>query len=112
MKAPIKCPICDDAMLNIFSPAEDLHERVTKSCTNKIDHKLNMIVDGNEVSQMSLDLGNGQEAIWLFTLNAVWVQSAKYNKNPINTVVLPFFEPDLSNYKKLVEKVKTYLVFS
>ena len=112
MKAPTHCPVCGDAMLNTFPPAEDLNDRVTKSCTRRLDHKITMIVDGNEVSQMGVDLGNGQEGIWLFTLNALWIQAAISSKNPKNTVVLPFFEPDLSDYKKLVEKVKTYLVFS
>jgi len=112
MRAPIKCPVCGDPMLNTFPPAEDMDNRVTKSCTRRIDHKITMIADGDEVSQMSLDLGNDQEAVWLFTLNAVWIQARLHSKNPKNTVVLPFFEPDLSDYKKLVDKVKTYLVFS
>ena len=114
MKAPIKCPVCGDPMLNTFPPAEDLTTRVTKSCTRRLDHKITMIADGDEVSQMSIDLGNDLEAIWLFLMNKIWVQP-RYNngsKSKKNFVILPMFEPDLSNYKKLVDKVKTYLVFS
>jgi hypothetical protein len=71
-----------------------------------------MLVDGDEVSQMSIDLGNNLEAIWLFFLNKIWIQPTKSSKKYGDFVILPIFEPDLSNYKRLVEKVKTYLVFS
>ncbi len=112
MKAPINCPVCGDPMLNIFPPAEDYGNKVTKYCTRRIDHKITMIVEDNDVSQMSIDLGNGQEAVWLFILGAVWIQATKFSKDPKSTMVLPWFDPELSNYKRLVEKVKTYLVFS
>lgn len=112
MKAPINCPVCGDPMLNSFPPAEDLSNKVTKSCTLRLNHKITIIAEGEEVSQMSIDLGNGLEAIFLFLLNKIWVQPTQANKNKIDYTILPLFEPDLSNYKKLVEKVKTYLVFS
>lgn len=112
MKAPIKCPVCGDPMLNTFPPAEDLNNRVTKSCTLRLDHKITILAEGDEVSQMSIDLGNGLEAIFLFLMGKIWIQPTKASKKDKNFVVLPMFEPDLSNYKKLVDKVKTYLVFS
>lgn len=112
MKAPVNCPVCGDAMLNTFPPAEDLNNRVTKSCTSRLNHKIVILADGDEVSQMSIDLGNGLEAIFLFLMGKIWIQPTKASKKDKNFVVLPMFEPDLSNYKKLVEKVKTYLVFS
>lgn len=114
MKAPINCPVCGDPMLNTFPPAEDMHDsgKVTKTCTLRLNHKITIIAEGEEVSQMSIDLGNGLEAIFLFLLNKVWVQPTRANKNKIDYTILPFFEPDLSDYKKLVNKVKTYLVFS
>jgi len=112
MKAPIRCPVCGDPMLNSFPPAEDLSNKVTKSCTLRLNHKITLIADGDEVSQLSIDLGNGLEAIFLFLLNKIWVQPTRSNSANIDYTILPFFEPDLSNYKKLVEKVKTYLIFS
>jgi len=112
MKAPINCPVCGDPMLNTFPPAEDLNNRVTKSCTRRLDHKITILADGDEVSQMSIDLGNGLEAIFLLLMGKIWVQPTKASKKDKNFVILPMFEPDLSNYKKLVDKVKTYLVFS
>jgi len=111
MKAPINCPVCGDAMLNTFPPAEEMDWRVTKSCTRRLDHKIVIIADNDEVSQMSIDLGNGLEAVFLFLLNNIWIQPTRGGKK-VNHTVIPFFEPDLSNYKKLVDKVKTYLVFS
>ena len=112
MKAPKHCPVCGDAMLNSFPPAEDFDNRVTKYCTTRLNHKITMIVEGEEISQMSIDLGNGLEAIFLFLMNKIWVQSCSYVKEKRDFVILPFFEPDLTDYKKLVDKIKTYLVFS
>lgn len=112
MKVPINCPVCGDPMLNTFPPAEDLNNRVTKSCTSRLNHKIVVLVDGDEVNQMSIDLGNGLEAIWLFLMGKIWIQPTKGSKREDNFVILPFFEPDLTNYNKLVDKVKTYLVFS
>lgn len=112
MKAPINCPVCGDPMLNVFPPAEDLTNKLTKYCNLRLNHKITMIVNGDEVSQMSIDLGNGREAIFMFYLKKIWVQSIAGSSKPMDYIILPFFEPDLSNYKKLVDKVKTYILFS
>lgn len=112
MKVPVNCPVCGDPLLNIFPPAEDFGNKVTKYCYRRVDHRISMIVEDNEVSQLSVDLADGTEAIFLFLLDKIWVQNTIYSKSKKNMVVLPFFEPDLSNYKKLVAKIKTYLVFS
>ncbi len=109
MKAPIHCPVCGDPLLNIFPPAEDLTNRVTKICSRRVNHNIVFLVEDDEVSQMAIDIGNGLQAVWLFLLEAVWIQGIKKDKE---VMVLPFFEPDLSNYRKLVNKVKTYLLFS
>lgn len=112
MKAPTMCPVCGDAMLNTFPPAEELNDRMTKSCIFKLNHKVVMIVKDDEVDQMSIDLGNGYEAIFLFFMKHIWVQPTRANKTGAGHMVLPFFEPNLSDYKKLVNKIKTYMVFS
>lgn len=109
MKAPIHCPVCGDPLLNTFPPAEDLNNKVTKTCSRRINHNIVILVEDDEVTQLAIDIGNGLQAIWLFLLEAVWIQGIKKDKE---VVILPFFEPDLSNYTRLVEKVKTYLVFS
>ena len=112
MKVPTNCPVCGDPMLNVFPPAEDLDDRVTKYCTSRLNHKLVILVRDNKVDQLSVDLGNGLEAIFLFFMKHIWVQPTKSNKSGAGHTVLPFFEPDLSDYKKLVSKIKTYLLFS
>lgn len=112
MKPPINCPVCGDAMLNVFPPAEDFSgEKLTKYCINKLNHKITMLVSDDEVTQVSIDLGNGLEAIFLLLLNKIWIQPTKASKKE-GFQVLPGFVPDLSNYKKLVDKIKLYLVFS
>ena len=112
MKAPTHCPVCGDPLLNIFPPAEDYSDQVTKSCDRKITHSLTFICNGNEVASLSvcLDRSDHLQAKWLFHSKELLVVST-INKVK-HTTVLPFFEPNLSNYKKLIEKVGTYLVFS
>jgi hypothetical protein len=111
MKDCKNCPFCGDPMINNFPPAEDMSCYVTKYCNRRVDHNVKLIVDmdDDKVTQMGIDLGNGYEAIFLFSLKAIWIQGIKKDKS---MMVLPFFEPDLSNYRRLVDKVKTYLVFS
>ncbi len=109
MKAPKNCPVCGDPMLNTFPPAEDLSDRVTKQCNKRLSHSLTITCDGDVVASISirLDSAGRREANWYFYINELWIADGGKD-----AVALPFFEPNLSNYKKLVDKVKTYLVFS
>lgn len=98
-------------MLNIFAPAEDLVNSVTKYCERRVDHRIVMYVLDDNVNcvTISLDNKNKLKATWLLEAKglSVWTEGPDSVKTH-----LPYFEPDLSNYKKLVNKIKTYLVFS
>lgn len=112
MKAPTHCPICGDPLLNIFPPAEEFSTRVDKSCNKRLSHGIAMICEDDEVKSLSigLDRGTHLQATWFFTLREIWILNM--SKKEIPAVVIPFFDPDFSNYKKLVNKIKTYLLFS
>jgi hypothetical protein len=109
MKAPKDCPVCGDPMLNIFHPAEDLSDRVSKHCDKKLSHMLYMACSGDEVESLiiGLDRKNKLQAAWYFNINELWILDDEKA-----VIELPFFQPQLSDYHKLVDKVKTYLVFS
>ena len=47
---------------------------------------------------------------WDFVLQRVYITKKEEFKAVDQTI--PWFEPDLTNYNKLINKVKTYLVFS
>lgn len=111
MKAPINCPVCGDPMLNIFPPAEDLSDKLTKTCNRRLNHKIAMDVSGDNVNSLSIDLGSGLEAVWLFypDKQVLWVVKALKGSHVLH---LPWVEPNLAQYSKLVNKLRTYVVFS
>ncbi len=71
-----------------------------------------MEVDGDEVVMLSIgiDGANKKYATWIFNLQTLYIYSRLKEDKLVTT--LPFFYPDLTDYKKLVNKIKTYLVFS
>jgi hypothetical protein len=111
MRAPINCPICGDPLLNTFPPAEDLSDKLTKSCNRRTTHAIAMAVEGDEVMSLSIGINTTHklQATWLFNKQEILVWEENSRSIPTN---IPYFEPDLSNYRKLVDKIKTYIVFS
>ena len=109
MKAPTKCPVCGDPMLNVFPPAEELSDRVHKHCDKRLNHAIVITCNGNEVEALTIELNKNTqlEAVWYFYVKELWITD---KDKPV--ITLPWFEPNLSDYKKLVNKIKTYLVFS
>lgn len=106
MIVPEKCPVCNDPMLNEYMPLY-----LVKSCKLKLNHKVEMTVNNaNVVTTLTIGITNKLHATWRFDNNKVYVWEWGFAKDLIT--YLPFFEPDLSDYKKLVKKIKTYLVFS
>ena len=111
MKVPTKCPFCGDTLLNTFPPAEDFNNQVTKYCNRRVIHKVTIIVENDEVVtfSMSLEYNTKLQITWGFKSGKLWV----WDDKPFSPITyLPFFDPDFSDYRKLVNKIKTYLVFS
>jgi hypothetical protein len=112
MKAPIKCPCCGDPLLNIFPPAEDLTNKHSKYCNRRVTHSIAMIVEDDEVTSLSIGISHKTQlqATWMFGMREIWVLDPS-NKDKIVTTI-PYFEPNLADYRRLINKIKTYLVFS
>jgi hypothetical protein len=112
MKPPTKCPYCGDPLLNIFPPAEDFSDKHSKYCNRRTDHAIAMIVEDDEVTSLSIGISHKTQlqATWIFNMREIWVIDLSDKDKIITTI--PYFEPDLSKYRKLVNKIKTYLVFS
>lgn len=113
MIIPIDCPICSEPLIN-----EDAHlykyggrKFFIKKCNKKLNHKLGIVID---------EQTNLIESIFLqsFTLCAYWYYSDNkltLHKLPLNStsaINIPWFEPDLFKFQKLLNKLKTYIVFS
>lgn len=111
MKIPNRCPACGDNYKFEYSKFQG-KEYLHRSCSNKLNHKLWIFEDQefNEILSITI-----QHNCFWFT----WEQTkylmvqlipSKNNNNP-ESHLLPYFEPDFSNYPKLLEKLKTYLIF-
>lgn len=109
---PIKCLVCNDPLLNEYITYHD-GSQLSKSCIKKIDHHLvfhSYLRDHDRVLQIWSRLRNQTlKIIWTpDTSQLEYSSSSNYDK----LYNLPYFEPDFSNYKKLIEKIKLYLTFS
>lgn len=114
MKMPIRCPICDGIMAIEF-----MNERrggmYSKSCV-KVSHNIYYISikDTEEVGHIGIHFDEKISVHWFPNQSdgSQALQIIKHGFGSQDSLYLPYFEPDFSNYKKLVEKIKTYLVFS
>lgn len=114
MLMPKTCPICGSPVMNKFKETYDKNGfALEKTCDKKLDHILfcsSKRADENEVYVLSLTLRTEDEfsVSWYPREGLVWVANNKIT----GRVKLPYFEPDFSNLRKLIKKIKTYMVFS
>lgn len=112
MKIPIDCPICGDTLLTTYDPLLNGLERLTKTCKSKLNHILEFKAYDNshDIVQSVIARFNDLTAIWMWNNNVnntIWL----HNKGKIGHTKIPFFEPDFSDYQKLIQKLKTYQTF-
>lgn len=112
MKIPGYCPKCKKPMMNemMAQSGEEYYWRI--SC-DQTDHYIKLItVINSDTEVVDLYIGVGRKRTerkyvsWHFPEKIMLVQSSS------NTTTIPFFEPDLTNYNRLIEKLKTYITFS
>ena len=113
MQMPIKCPVCHGPLLNNYMYLPDT-EQLYKKCNKNINHDITFYGywDGadkdDNVSIMEIR-NKGKSIIqWHFTYEEKRITVFTTDKR----CQLPYFEPDFSNYKKLLNKIKTYIIFS
>jgi len=112
MKMPSHCPFCKAPMLNTYTPFLNTNaSNLVKTCNKNITHKISftsLLRDHDEVNRITIPWGPYCAFKWAFYAedNYKLLFSHKFGNTK-----LPFFEPDLSNYKKLINKLNTYLVF-
>lgn len=120
MKIYSRCPICNNPMVTSFGDSKVPGIKQIKSisiqeCIKYLSHKISIysISSTQEIYKIELMINTNpmQYVVWAYTYMECWIFSEKEDGTFTKTI-LPFFDPDLSNYKKLIEKVKTYLIFS
>ena len=108
MIEPSYCPCCKDPLLN-----SELNYSLYKICKNRLDHTYeytcsNPKIISNRITSQILHFGKGKKfsAKWLDGYLFIQNQDGIYNHAGF------YIEPDFSNYKKLISKLKTYITFS
>lgn len=108
---PINCPICGDPMLNEFIRGSST-SYINKRCMKRITHDILIreMPTTNDIDFISLKIDHGAQIIWYFYTKSILVNT--YYGDIIKDLYIPWFEPDFSDIKKLLSKIKTYMVFS
>lgn len=114
MKMPTHCPCCGDPLLNEFRSTA-VKEYLHKRCSSRLDHKFACTSNKEPYDEMfsmgiEIDTLNMIRVNWVFDRQEVFVCKDPNNMNNVHS--LPYFEPDLSDYRKLVDKLRTYVMFS
>lgn len=108
MKVPINCPLCGDPLINDERPIQNV---CTKECRRRLSHILEIDYDTetDEVVNIVLtyDRTTKSQVFWFYRSEEVTAASAASKD-----LQLPWFEPDLSDLRKLVQKIKIYILFS
>lgn len=111
---PKTCPICKDPVLNKFrdKPAPRSFE-LEKTCCSKPDHLFycaSKKADDTQAYVVSVTFNSARTkvALWNIENKSLWIT----NTDPSNKILIPYIEPDFSDYRKLCQKLKTYLLFS
>src|SRR5271170_3762255 len=132
MNIPINCPICGDPLTNIFN--ETTNKVVYKNCRLRSDHIFSCTVylkgfwehqhlnnSEDTIDRVAFTLSmNPMLSVVIYPVDKRMKvdRSAPDEKATLTNssdfiLYLPFYvEPDFSDYKKLVKKIKTYLLFS
>lgn len=117
MKTPSNCPICQKPLLNEekLSTGFPCWE---KKCMG--NHYLVMTTKpgyDDQLAFLSLQLSPKCFVNWNFFVPGIcWLSDApikiQASRKKVRIERLPFFEPDFSDYKKLLNKIKTLILFS
>lgn len=124
MNIPTNCPICGDPLTNIFNESTD--KVLYKNCRLRPDHIFSCAVymfgfmgaEGDTLERVTFTLSmSPMLSVEVYLRDKVmYIDKSPPRDNACinnNTKRLPFYvEPDFSNYTKLVNKIKTYLLFS
>lgn len=128
MESPTDCPFCKKPLLNIYQPIPKSSNALHKFCKISIDHKIQYIHAPDnkyvDVLRVWLDITDNSIINWDMDSHIVHVwwpdkesikkhwKTGKLFKIQGQILPLPWFEPDLSDHKSLIDKVKTYIIFS
>lgn len=112
IKVPDKCPACGgNFLLDFIGP--DGRETVTQECRLKPDHRIAFHSDNGVVKRLVITI-NVEKMLKLHFyphLETIIISRGPIKPGTISEedTSIPYFEPDFSDYKKLINKLKTYV---
>lgn len=114
MELPIVCPCCKHPLLNNFReyPINKPHQ-LEKTCRVKPDHQFTCLSrkgcdDEIGVIKITINMNNMLTFHWVIESKMLYFSTGFMPKS--NTVI-PYIEPDLDNYRKLVKRLKNLVPF-
>lgn len=105
---PTHCPFCNDPLMSEYTGKHEQH--MHKMCARRPNHNILFRANNpehNTVHYLSTRIRVDLKAFWYPDEQNLLIDSPK-----LPALKLPYFEPDLSDYSKLIDKLKTYLLFS
>lgn len=108
MKIPSFCPFCKSVLITYYPQEDNLI--FYRRCQQQ-DHNISFYAEINSElvykTSTTTTLNNKPSNIyWIHTTkDCLIVQST-------HVIIMPYFEPQFYSYKTLLNKIKTYLVFS
>jgi hypothetical protein len=113
MQLPIVCPCCKNPLLNNFREYPvNKPQQLEKTCRIKPDHIFVCVSrkgceDEIGVIKITVNLNTMLSFHWMIENKQLWFTTG------FNKVIteLPYIEPDLDNYEKLVKRLKKLVVF-
>lgn len=93
------------------------HDEIyAKKCSKRVSHNIKFFAEAKDdevykVNTAFFIKATRYSVTWVFPHKELFIISSDQFGKP-KVIHLPFFDPILDNYHRLVDKVKTYLVFS
>jgi len=111
---PKNCPICNKPLINYFYNIYS-RELLIKECYGK-NHKLHFDINAfNEILSIYLIFDPIKKISVVWKIEEKILEIVNWDKDEsdiVKSVQITYFEPDFSNYNKLINKIKTYMTFS
>ena len=107
------CPFCTATLTDIWISVS--RRGCLKECNKNANHFYQCQIYKDNVIMFNIRVDKLQRlyAYWLPTAKIFSINEKSECGNRIDTkFFLPWFEPDLSDYDKLLKKIKSYIVFS
>lgn len=116
MKSPTNCPSCNDILRNNFLDPNGIKvTRIEKICDKHLNHQFRcyQYADADTIFAIDIEIDKENRIHAFFQLSIKSISIYRGNKLVARDALkLPYFEPDLANYSKIVEKLRTYVLLS